>query len=78
MKCLFCNKDVFGNNGMTVPGKGAAHQQCYQADQALKRTFQHLDITELNDHELFELKELVLSEENTRKRSDNTDDIELF
>ena len=63
---------------MTVPGKGPAHSQCYQADEALKRTFQQLDITSLNDEELFELKELVLSEENSRKREGEDSDIELF
>jgi len=78
MKCIYCNKDVFGQNGMTVPTEGPAHLQCYQANQALQRTFQKLDITRLNDDELFELKELVLAEENSRKRTNDSDDIELF
>jgi len=63
---------------MTVPGVGPAHQQCFQADLALKRTFQTLDITALNDDELLELKDLVLAEDNARKRDSNEDDIELF
>ena len=78
MKCIYCNNDVFGNNGMTVPQEGPAHLQCYQTNQALKRTFQKLDITSLNDEELFELKELVIAEENARRRTLGSDDIELF
>jgi hypothetical protein len=68
---------VFGNNGMTVSQKGSAHGPCFQFKQASKRTFKSLEITALNDNELFELKELVLSEENARYREDD-DGIELF
>jgi len=79
MKCIYCDKDVFGHNGMTVPSLGAAHSQCFQADQALRRTFQNLEITQLNDIELQDLKELVLSEENSRRRNEAGDDaVELF
>lgn len=78
MKCIYCDKVVFGNSGITVPSEGPAHSQCFQANQALKRTFQSLDISQLNDQELFELKELVITEENSRNRGENSDDIELF
>ncbi len=78
MKCIYCKKSVFGNTGMTVPGVGPAHQHCFQANEALKRTFQTLDITALSDQELMELKELVLAEENYRKRDDDGTEIELF
>ena len=62
-----------------MPGVGPAHQKCYQADQALKRTFQSLDITALNDEELTDLLDLVLAEINVRKKTDDDDDgIELF
>ena len=46
----------------------------------LKRTFQKLDITALNDDELRDLKDLVLAEENDRRRQNEPDgdDIELF
>ena len=77
MNCIFCDKPVFGTAGVTVPGVGPAHQHCFQADQALKRTFQSLDITTLTDSELTELKDLVLSEENSRNMQGD-DDIELF
>ena len=78
MRCIFCNKPVFGTDGISVPGEGPAHQQCFQADQALKRTFQALDITSLNDDELTDLLDLVLAEVNTRKKVDDDDGIELF
>jgi len=79
MKCVYCSKDVFGSSGMTVPGQGAAHQTCFQSDQALKRTFQHIEISKLNDNELIILKDLVLAEENARARTHEDDeDIELF
>ena len=77
MKCIYCDKAVFGHGGLTVPSQGPAHTPCYQANQALKRTFQSLDITQLIDQELFELKELVITEENSRKREEY-EDIELF
>jgi len=48
-------------------------------DQALKRTFQHLEISKLTDEELNDLKDLVLTEINDRERSGEDDcDIELF
>ncbi len=80
LNCVFCHKPVFGFGGLTVPLKGPAHQQCFQAFNVLKRTFQKLDITELNDDELRDLKDLVLAEENDRRRRNEPggDDIELF
>jgi hypothetical protein len=78
MKCIYCDKAVFGHGGLTVPNEGPAHSPCFQANQALKRTFQTLDISELNDQELFELKELVITEENSRNREGDSDDVELF
>jgi len=79
MNCLSCARPVYGHNGLTVPSQGAAHQQCYQMDQALKRTFQHLEISKLTDEELNDLKDLVLTEINDRERSGEDDcDIELF
>lgn len=80
MKCFYCGKPVFGAQALTVPGKGPAHQLCFQVNQALRRTFQNLDITALNDDELTDLKDLVLAEANARakKNDDNTNDIELF
>lgn len=78
MRCIYCDKPVYGRDGLTVPNQGPAHQACFQASEALKRTFQSLDITALNDQELTDLLDLVLSEVNSRKKSDDIDDIELF
>ena len=80
MKCFYCGKPVFGAQGITVPGRGPAHQVCFQTDQALKRTFQNLDITALNDQELTDLMDLVLAEVNARskKNQDAGNDVELF
>ena len=77
MNCMFCKKTVVGQNPVTIPSEGLAHLHCYQAHQALRRTFQSLDIAALSDAELTELKDLVLAEENARQRGQE-DDIELF
>lgn len=76
MKCIFCNKAVTGEDGMSVPGKGPAHLHCFKANEVIQRTFMGLDITELTDEDLIVLKDLVLAEENYRNR--DSDDIELF
>jgi hypothetical protein len=78
MKCIFCEKLVFGVSGMSLGNLGVAHRQCFTADEALKRTFQNLDIRALNDQELVELKDLVLTEENARRPPGDVDEIELF
>ncbi len=77
MRCIFCNKPVYGTDGVSVPGKGPAHQNCLQANEVLQRTFQSLDITALTDNELTDLLDIVLAEVNFRKKTDD-DDIELF
>lgn len=86
LNCVFCKKTVFGRRGITVPEIGPAHLECYQAYKAMKRTFKGLDITALSDDELSDLKDLVLAEENDRRRrhqeligdGSSDDDIELF
>ena len=78
MRCIYCEKTVAGSDGVTVPQLGPAHQTCFQINQALKRTFQNLDISSLNDSELTDLKDLVLAEVNTRQRDDTGNDVELF
>lgn len=82
LNCVFCKKPVFGTTGLTVPSKGPAHQTCYQAFTALERTFQTLDISQLSDSELADLKDMVLAEENDRKRRlddpNSEGDVELF
>ncbi len=78
MKCEFCNKPVYGEEGVSIPGKGPAHKSCLKAYETMRRTFKGLDITALEDQELADLKDLVLSEENARKGGDEGSDIELF
>lgn len=78
MNCLFCSKTVVGQSPITVPGEGLAHLHCFQAHQALKRTFQSLDISQLTDSELAELKEMIIAEENARGRQVDDGDVELF
>lgn len=78
MKCMFCAEPVFGDTCMTVPGADVAHQKCYLANEALKRTFKDLNISGLSDEEFLELKELVLAEENVRFKAQDEDDVELF
>ncbi|TNC92872.1 DUF2175 domain-containing protein [Thalassolituus sp.] len=82
LNCVFCHKLVFGKTGVTVPSMGPAHQTCYQAHSALKRTFQRLDIGALSDDELADLRDLVLAEDNDRRRKQadpgSNGDVELF
>lgn len=79
MRCIYCQKPVHGKDGMTVPQFGAAHKACFEAKETLSRKFKGIDISELSDEEFFELKELVMAEENSRNRDSNDDsDIELF
>lgn len=84
LNCVFCKKPVFGIGGLTVPELGPAHKNCYDAYRTMRRTFRTIDITRLSDAELADLKDLVLAEENDRKRqsepgsASSGDDIELF
>lgn len=80
LKCIFCKESVFGAGGVTVPSMGPAHKYCYEAYRTMRRTFRSIDITELSDSDLSDLKDLVLAEENDRRRKNNpvNDDIELF
>ena len=77
MRCYICLKTVFGSGCITVPNHGAAHRDCFEAKQAMVRNFQGLNISDLTDEELTNLKDMVLAEENDRVGSSD-DDIELF
>ena len=80
MKCEYCDKPVYGEDGLTIPGKGVAHKTCFEIDKSSKRIFQTLDLSELEPTQLIDLKDLVLAEINERERGTDTDfdDIELF
>lgn len=77
MRCVYCGKTVFGNQGVTVPNLGPAHVSCFQAHETMRRKFKDLDISDLSDSDLAELKELVIAEENHRNRG-AADEVELF
>lgn len=78
MKCIYCEKAVYGAEGTSVPGRGPAHQDCLLAYQAMQRQFKSLSISDLSDEDLTNLYDLVSAEVNSRKRSVEDDDIELF
>lgn len=78
MRCAFCSKSVFGSTGITVPGLGSAHLECFQVNESMKRQFEGLNITELTDEKLEDLKNMVLTEYNHRNRVEDCDDVELF
>lgn len=84
LNCVFCKKPVFGATGLTVPELGPAHRACYDAYKTMRRSFRNIDITRLSDAELADLKDLVLAEENDRRRQASAStagdlgDIELF
>ncbi|MAA71678.1 MAG: DUF2175 domain-containing protein, partial [Bermanella sp.] len=37
MKCELCSKPVFGNDGITVLGIGAAHVACFELEKNIRR-----------------------------------------
>ena len=76
MKCIYCNKPVYGSNGVSVPGEGPAHKDCLTVVQTYQRKFRNIDISALTDAELTDLHDLVLAELNDRRGDD--EDIELF
>ncbi len=71
MHCEYCSKSVIENqhihgSPVTVPGVGIAHRSCAQNAKFNLRTFKSLSLNALTDHEVFELKELLLQEVNAR------------
>lgn len=79
MKCFYCKKPVYGGSGMTIPSKGSAHISCHNVHESIQRKFRGISISDLSDEDFQELKELILSEDNFRNRSDDSeDDFELF
>jgi len=78
MNCIYCNKPVYGAEGISIPGHGPAHQSCFKVQQSLRRTFRGLDISALEDQELVDLQDLVLAEINARSKKNGDDDVELF
>jgi len=78
MKCIICNKPVYGKQGMTAVGLGAIHKKCFPGHSLDNRVFQSLDVSALNDEDFVELKEIVLAEINARENVSPKTSIELF
>ncbi|WP_111979842.1 hypothetical protein [Algibacillus agarilyticus] len=71
MRCMFCdldiiNKDLSKGLPITVPGKGVAHTYCAEQDLHSRRIFGNIHIADLEDNDLYELKEMVMAEVNQR------------
>ena len=62
MKCERCSKPVFGNDGITVLGIGAAHVACFELEKNIRRVFAGINISQLDEHKLNELHDMVLAE----------------
>lgn len=80
MRCPYCSGSVVGDSDIVVlVGEGPAHRKCYERDVLGQRVFRGLHLPTLELNELYELKEMLLTELNAREQSNSEDDgIELF
>lgn len=78
MKCEICQKPVFGKQGITVIGIGAAHVSCFEREKTLHRVFAGILISGLDDQTFNDLYEKVMIEKNARTLTQNEQAIELF
>ena len=82
MRCHYCEKEVLGENPITVTGIGPAHDICHQTRLTSERIFNGLNIAKLDDVQFNELSDLVLMERNIRAPSAGSTkdefEIELF
>ena len=77
MRCPFCRENVVGKKSIViVAGEGPAHKHCYERHAYQSRRFANIDLQKLEDTKLFELKDLVLMEINSRQEQES--EIELF
>ena len=77
MRCPYCRKSVVGVKEVKIlAGEGPVHLSCYERSVMSQRIFEGLDLPKLSDDSLFELREMLLSEINSRSAS--ADEIELF
>ena len=78
MRCTYCNGNVVGDPDVVVlVGEGPAHRSCYERHTVTSRVFGELNIQTLDNQSLVELKEMVLTELNSRHLTQE-EDIELF
>lgn len=77
MRCPYCSKSVVGHSDIVIlVGEGPAHKKCYEQSVLGQRVFQGLHLPTMELSELYELKEMLLTELNARENKDNQ--IELF
>jgi len=81
MRCIFCEIEVL-NSGehlghpISLPSRGVAHSDCAEKDLIERRVFCNIHLSELPLSDLYELRELALTEINVRegRENDTTDD----
>lgn len=68
MRCCYCERPVVGIRDVTiVPASGPAHAGCHHRALASRRVFKTIELARLTDAELTELREMVLTELNSRQ-----------
>jgi len=82
MKCIFCEKDIMDSpehlgRPLTLPSRGVAHSYCAEKDLIERRVFGNLHFSQLPLNDLYELRELTLTEINVRE-GNVSDEIDLF
>lgn len=75
MRCIFCQKPVFGEEGTTLPGNGPSHRDCAEKASLMKRVYKGLDLATLTDEEIDDLLHFIEVEKNARS---SCNEIELF
>lgn len=79
MRCCYCGVPVVGVRDITiVRGEGPAHSVCHHRVLASRRIFQHIELSRLSDADLLELREMVLTEANSRQAENGIASLELF
>jgi len=78
MRCEICNECVFGEDGITVLGIGAAHVACFEMEKNIRREFGNINISRLNDEDFNDLYDMVMAERNVRASNFEEKSIELF
>lgn len=82
MRCLFCDKKMLIEGSqvgtpITLPGRGIAHSLCAEKDLIERRVFGSIQLATLPQSDLYELRELVLTEINSRE-GHSGEEIDLF
>jgi len=83
MRCIFCDHEVlkiddFLGKPISLPGRGVAHIMCAERDLIAKRVFGSIHLTEIALDDLYELREMVLTEINDREGVNKDGEAELF